>query len=121
MNANELRLGNYVKFPNNDKPLIVNLRILQLHFSGDTNYAPIPLNADWLLKFRFLHLGIGFVSEDNLLFIYGNKDGKYEIFLYQSEQEDSYLAHFQFVHQLQNLYFALTGKDLTINNNINDQ
>lgn len=114
MEANELRIGNYVKFPHNERPLTVNLRIIQLLFNRETLYDPIPLTADWLLKFGFIHLGIGFLSPDSLLFVYCNKDGKYEIFLYQSEQEDAYLAHLEFVHQLQNLYFALTGKELTL-------
>lgn len=114
MEANELRLGNYVKFPHDDKPLTVNLRIIQLQFNRETLYDPIPLTADWLLKFGFLHLGIGFVSSDDLLFAYAGNDGKYEIFLYKEAEEDFYLVHIEYVHQLQNLYFALTRKELTL-------
>lgn len=116
MEASELRIGNYVKFPHNEKPLTVNPRIIQLHFNRETLYDPIPLTADWLLKFGFLHLGIGFVSPDDLLFVYAGNSGKYEIFLYKEVEEDVYLAHFEYVHQLQNLYFALTGKELTLKN-----
>lgn len=126
MEANELRLGNKVyllgydsneggKFLDGSKEeMEVDILVLKDIIEDSEFYKPIPLTADWLLKFGFSHLGIGFVSVDDLFFAYAGNDGKYEIFLNKEVEEDVYLAHIQYVHQLQNLYFVLTGKELTI-------
>ena len=109
MKANELRIENWV---NHDGRLIsIELKHFQdilLYPNEQRKYAPIPLTEEWLLKF-------GFKKENN--FTWGNL----EMELMQREDgfwiwlgADLYLKH---VHQLQNLYHALTRKELTIKQN----
>ena len=71
------------------------------------NLTPIPLTEEWLLKFGFEKSIIGmrlnvFLFSDGVMCI---PDG----------QEARELPHIKYVHQLQNLFFALTDKELTVN------
>ena len=72
---------------------------------------PIPLTEEWLLKFGFKWDGISY--RDN---------GRYSIiktkrgFDFGFEWED-YNTPIDYVHQLQNLYHALKGEELTIKQN----
>ena len=130
MEVKELRIGNYVQ-DYNDRLIVVNeYTILNFDiYSKNQNEAliPIPLTEEWLLKFGFEKDGVlDCYNEDIERQIYGGfnintislvmMDG----YLlpkpyYDSEafSEDFKLSH---VHQLQNLYFALTGEELIINN-----
>ena len=102
----------------------------------DHEYKPIPLTEEWLLKFGFEvinHSGTNFWSID----IEGDTGCHPELYLhfhikngeivnsgltsgetdneYGYEGERTHLENsIKFVHQLQNLYFALTGKELEI-------
>jgi hypothetical protein len=105
MKANELRIGNW--FIEKDEVK---------QFDGDFYHLlgcdPIPLNTNWLLK-------LGFEYNDNI--------GLYQNGGFDVDIEDDVYCHFyineygdwykdiDYVHQLQNLYFALTGEELTIN------
>lgn len=65
--------------------------------------TPIPLTEEWLLKW-FGEDGVGCYAEENNMV---------ELFLNNGD----YLIpknRLQYVHQLQNLYFALTGEELTL-------
>jgi len=109
MKASELRLGNCVFDAFGD--------IFQIDFIGICNVdklklQPIPLTEEWLLKFGFekiennwkvLDLYFGIISWERLA---GT--------MFCLEKESIFLPHIKYVHQLQNLYFALTGEELTI-------
>ena len=123
MEANELRIGNYatdsiqtgaITVFNNDacvlkhKSGIVKCRISDL--------SPVPLTKEWLFKFGFIRHhrdysnGIIYIKNvpDNTKFewgVYPNKLGS------GIQIKNRILLHS--VHQLQNLYFALTGEELT--------
>lgn len=120
MKSNELRIGNIIEidqYPNN--------RVITTIECGNDidqviklNGKPIPLTEEWLLKFGFLKYKYGhnayrqksFIIEEGLLknYPYGFRK---RIF-----KEDSLgLTYLKHVHQLQNLYFALTGEELQIN------
>ena len=130
MKLNELRIGNYLKWEssinNNGIGCVefINSRC-DSHFmktfqldSGATSEQckPIPLTKEWLLRFGFKQNAIGFwwrkhpnpKSKDNWDGWYLNKDGELSISL------GPIFIRIQYVHQLQNLYFALTGEELTI-------
>jgi len=67
---------------------------------------PIPLNEEWLLKF-------GFVRDK--LEVRTFYKGDFEIYLpIFLQYKDLVLNKCKHVHQLQNIYHALTGKELTI-------
>jgi hypothetical protein len=66
---------------------------------------PIPLTKEWLLKFGFefrVVYGNNFWTLNNIL-IFEDKNGNFEY---------SVGLKIQSIHQLQNLYFALTNKEL---------
>jgi hypothetical protein len=80
----------------------------------------IPLTEDWLLKFGFKQLKENnSYPEDFAKIIYDN--GRMRIYgntIEWIESNDDYFFKIintpKFVHQLQNLYFALTGEELEI-------
>lgn len=84
---------------------------------------PIQLTKEWLVKFGFEY-DEGEIQQGNNLFLQCNArinivyaDGdKNCVSIYQDGKLID-LAHgiVKYVHQLQNLYFALTGKELTTN------
>lgn len=106
MTASELRIGNYV-FDNLGG-------ILKIKVVSEDSYLihikPIPLSEEWLLKFGFENCINGWWSRNELLNVKLKEDGT-EIYLHGS---DTNLANYpiDYVHQLQNLYFALTGLEL---------
>lgn len=122
MKANELRIGNYV-----DNTLLhkySNVIISEIHSNLiistygeylELDYIePIPLTEDWLLKFGFEKPKFcGFYQSDYIVelndrfVINDRKDGFFYV--------DAPNLCIESVHQLQNLYFALTGEELKIN------
>lgn len=119
MEAKDLRIGNYLKCGvfltkvsciNKDNYTVTELNVSE----GEFNYTseqckidPIELTEEWLLKF-------GFNYQEGKYWIDGlcvhTTDSRYYIL---QEQGRVFIKN---VHQLQNLYFALTGKELTIKN-----
>ena len=105
MKANELRIGNW--FIEKDEVK---------QFDGDFYHLlgcdPIPLSQNWLEK-----LGFEYSEFEDLYqkdgFDVDIEDGVYCHF-YLNEYGDWY-KDIDYVHQLQNLYFALTGEELTYN------
>lgn len=134
MKANELRIGNYLTDEWNQSVNVIDSiseRGANLYIEDDGNWAeisqtwieanisndemrPITLNADWLIS-------LGFERENDEPFNWSDKK-KYlsDCFLIGSYSDGLHyvrnglktgkpLIH---VHQLQNLYFALTGEEL---------
>jgi len=123
MKAQELRIGNYylsfgidlkqVETLSKDKVLI--------------DFNPIPLTEEWLVKFGFKPFNFsnkekGFIIEHKdwsksiyvRTFAEPNITGFFTVFN-RSEchwEEIQFIAKVTNVHQLQNLYFALTGEEL---------
>jgi hypothetical protein len=70
---------------------------------------PIPLTEEWLMKLGFIKKnGYGFIKKD----LFGN-------LFYSVETKEHFIFQYhelrikiEYVHQLQNLYFALTGEEL---------
>jgi hypothetical protein len=118
MKANELRIGNLIRFNNlieKEKIVTVTGRFL-LPFSEDVGdisnyYQPIPLTEEWLLKFGFEKIGEYWYKDRffiEMLF------GRLNLRITINNAESAYANSVQYVHQLQNLYFALTGNELEI-------
>lgn len=116
MKATELRIGNLVQWG-----LGIHEWEMDSYNYHDLDYAkPIPLTEEWLLKFGFDRLSkdwfelrckaaSGFYSLDVNVEMKLSIDVNNESMEYPLD-----LEHIKHVHQLQNLYFALTGKELTI-------
>lgn len=129
--ATEFRVGNLFRFISTDSieqvadirtagiktPTINNVLI--------TDIEPIPLNEDWLVRFGFEKdintswFRIGYFAEmedvSNRMII-GYNTVSNRLGCYQEGDANGIFAQktFQYVHQLQNLYFALTGTELTL-------
>jgi len=115
MNAQELRIGNYVYYvnPNGDR---VEFQVLGLNTDA-SDIDPIPLTEEWLLNFGFDSHNIH--SLNKFMSIELGMDGDFfNAFIRQENNDDTVdcilLEELKHVHQLQNLYHALTGKELTI-------
>lgn len=84
-------------------------------------HAPIPLAEEWLVKFGFEKVSSHFeIGEDIRRYaLYINSTGNgFTCQLLRTFNGVHTITNFAtdmlYVHQLQNLYFALTGKELTI-------
>lgn len=79
--------------------------------------SPIPLNEEWLLRMGFIHDGgKGYKSPNNTEYwFFTLRNGFMPNTIAKcSINSDGYIG-VQYIHQLQNLYYALTGTELTIN------
>lgn len=122
MKANELRIGswyNSVKFKKPVQCELSDLYDLCAKSDGayndppiDEMFKPIPLTEEWLKKFWLEKDGdvLGVDTYYNACFIRKNNRVKF-IGSYDNSKIGKPI---KYVHQLQNLYFALTGKELTI-------
>lgn len=124
MKASELRIGNYVHTINprhNDK-------VLKIESIGDnesvnvffreyklSEIEPIPLTEEILLKFGFKKEKTTYIN-DYYIFINGVWNIKFKREGYCSFITfGCFLTDIKYVHELQNLYFALTKEELTFN------
>jgi len=112
MKASELRIGNLLLFSNKIQPdieIVVGRRFFSSASiekeDGDFKITPyyqgIPLTNEWMLRLGFKNTSYG-----------------WESLMYTIEFDFSIrkigVSRIQHVHQLQNLYFALTGNELEI-------
>ena len=109
MNANEFRLGNWIRDKDSEYQ-ITHLCYDDVWYDEES----IPLTEEWLLDFGFAHTEFDFSAFEEI-------KGCYELnklLLDQSGEDvvsliiDELYIEIKHVHQLQNLYFALTGKEL---------
>jgi len=111
MKVTELRIGNlYFHEPTNDYDE-VRKNTFDLIERNPECYKPIPLTEEWLIKFGFEDnqkvKGVKYI--DGVIAIDCIRYGKGWCLA-----NDEYHPNIKYVHQLQNLYFALTGEELTI-------
>ena len=134
LKATELRIGNYVMFNDNyelslDDPAYYEdmkmfpidviasdetIRLMDGDKSigcfGTNQIKPISITEEWLIKFGFEKIDgyyqYPIAMNCKLIFI----DGSMQL----QTDDDRIIKHIKHIHQLQNLYFALTGKELTI-------
>lgn len=118
MKASEFRIGNSIRVVQNDGYFtckIVSVEELgcrtnlknENKFIFYTEIEAILLTKEELLKFKWFEIKDGqFIFEDNN-YLSINEDGCLYV-------ENNYTANedISFVHQLQNLYFGLTGEEL---------
>jgi hypothetical protein len=109
MKATELRIGNYVDYP------LLGIATIDSGDQIDGVYEaaanPIPLTEEWLLKFGFNDDGVTFKLNGIHLW-FSSYDNCYLLRIYQIGSDIERKINIYFVHQLQNLYFALTGQEL---------
>ena len=126
MKANELRLGNYVKWSELASMGFGETQVSLKNIMYNQLLKPIPLTEEWLLKFGFEKIiydseetgyGVEYklaIDEHSTIAI--QSDFSFGI----EDNEDNDCSVFfsndiiKYVHRLQNLYFALTDKELKI-------
>lgn len=107
MKATELRIGNLVLNTVNG----LDWNIEQSHLSDECcdYYRGISLTKDWLLNLGFTeHTYGGFLISGKMFVDFNERTLEFE---YRNTYHPIIISH---VHQLQNLYFCLTGEELTI-------
>ena len=129
MKANELRIGNMVKIRGNIckvanisgfisesiTGVMIDKHGNKKHLYPEMNdIESITITEEWLLRARFIKsfavTNFAIQTEDGVLDLVPSSYEGYHVFF-----EDNWICTIQYVHQLQNLYFALTGQELIIN------
>lgn len=125
MEAKELRIGNWVEDlfnKRNPEKTQVDLDLFQainnfIRSGQPYPLKPIPLTEEWLEKF-----GFQYDYEGNLFLEPIHDDAEANFYFHwevdelvlRDSFEDVFMSRLNYVHQLQNLYFALCGEELTI-------
>ena len=110
--ANELRIGNYVYDANNELTQVNSIVDGAINYELDygdcyfENINPIPITEEWLLKLGFEKHNYIF-RKDGFQFTFDKKI--IPIKFYGGAIKNT---NIKYIHQLQNLYFALTQKEL---------
>lgn len=133
MKTNELRIGNLVKRSQHSnwqerhwgEEVKVGFNEMQLiSFEKTTEwYEPIPLKEGWLLKHGFFVENFDYsipISDCKVVWltlIPQDEDcTAYSVCVTQTDEDEDdqnvFLSDISYVHQVQNLYFALTGNEL---------
>ena len=119
MTSSELRIGNIVQNVYKDT-FGISQETLCDFANGYVNLKPITLTEEWLLKFGFKeYIDFGCKTKQfDLLPLQGfsyNIDNKKVRVMHKGNSQSHWLKNsIEYVHQLQNLYFALTGEELKI-------
>ena len=118
MKASELRIGNLVEAYTKD----IQVRIIGIGEIRDVNgimyevcnIKPIPLTSDKLIEFGFKKHGDNCFRLGHMKFNYQKlpkgATGHDRVLIYGT----IVLTHIYYVHQFQNLYFALCGSELIL-------
>jgi hypothetical protein len=123
LQATDLRIGNNIQWLHEESETIltVDSRMLSViakynydpdadEFSRGIWYAPIPLSAELLTAMGFTGLRVN-VWRKGRVQVWGNM----AYLLAEDMQEAHYIpTPVDYLHQLQNLYYALTGSELAL-------
>jgi len=138
MKNGELRIGNLVYFFKDTPATVMAISNKQIYLSQGNGFIspdieeiePIQLTEEWFERFMLFKLTIKsdrWYNEDKWVFSFNSKIQCGEFFIttndflnfnfYIATIDDGiesweYITEFKHVHQLQNLYFALTGEEL---------
>ena len=125
INAKELRIGNLVEYKITDKFderkewwEVSEIDADDIHWlskvdTNDDDFRPIPITEEILFNFGYGKNHDIYYKNNSLLRFIGN-----EVFYSRGEIDDAefqeYISSVTYVHQLQNLHFALTQRELTV-------
>jgi hypothetical protein len=126
MESKELRIGNLLL--DNDK-IICEVKEIRENYILTNSldnfktlvaqiglYEPIPLTEEWLLRFGFVECLDNYIldiSQRISLVYFDRNECQFSIIQDVNNEIALKFGAVKYVHQLQNLYFALTGEELT--------
>jgi hypothetical protein len=109
MKASELRIGNLIHNKQGNIVYVNTNHLTLLSYGIENEFNPIPLTEEWLLKFGFeKNKEHGYFEFDRL--IVALHDGVDQFYLCDID----IFVKIETVHHLQNLYFAIRNKELTL-------
>ena len=131
MKTTDLRLGNFISinFGNCDDgktTIVEGISDCEIYneehgYSPCNEFNPILLTEQWLLDFGFNQIieTQWYIHFDNMCLTLHEYSEQYIVEIENMETDDSsiFLMSIQYVHQLQNLYFALTQEELILKRN----
>ncbi len=125
MKNSELRIGNFLASKNisdavrvgtinSNETIKLDFGICKNIFSDTMNlsaFEPIPITEEWLLNFGFRNQNFGWDLGEFGIFDCNYKKGNLNL---QINATEIPFIQIKYVHQLQNLYFSLTGFELAL-------
>jgi len=124
--ANELRIGNLLNYDTSEGDVVVittdfgTMQWATVDPKGfNLVHSPIPLTEDWLVKLGFEKTmtwtyTIDLLGSLKLVYYLGEKGWSLGFKNYSD------FSNLKYLHELQNLYFALTGKELEMKGGNNE-
>jgi hypothetical protein len=116
---NELRINNWIIVNDGEKPpynyQLTGFDIYKID-EGGSGIEPIPLTPELLEKCHWVRTitGIYVRKADRFKFRIEFAHGDVWLYVEQHDRDSSIEVELQYLHECQNLYFALTGKELEI-------
>ena len=132
MKTTDLRIGNFISinFGNRDDGKIITVDGVsdceiyneEYGYSPCNEFKPIPLTEQWLLDFGF-NQNIEtqwYIHFDNMCLTLHGYSEQYIVEIHDMGIDESsiFLMSIKYVHQFQNLYFALTQEELILKERI---
>tara|TARA_R110000868_G_scaffold171056_2_gene406545 strand:+ start:350 stop:718 length:369 start_codon:yes stop_codon:yes gene_type:complete len=122
MKATELRIGNYYQYAGNNGIIYTQVKEIkhnQFGLLGDfdgTNYEickPIQLTKEWLIKFGFdnTYNDLNWYIKGNYCFSFLKE---LDLIVFKIKFQTVGICTIKYVHEVQNIYFALTGEELSL-------
>lgn len=118
MKNTEIRIGNW---HNPNFPMQIQAHDFMNMEVNNLSFNPIPLSEEWIIRLGFEKVedlgdmiyyqikgnkrGFGIKFDHDVWAFYLHARSEYTILIYDE-------PHFQYVHQLQNIYHSLTGQEL---------
>lgn len=116
MKAEELKIGNWVRSNGHidmpSKPIMIEIGF---DIDHSEHFSPIELTEDWLERFGIKKSGTNeryFLNHHGFCLSFDDLDWC----LHLDPDTHVIIAYCRHVHQLQNLFFAITGEELTVKN-----
>ena len=118
INANELMIGNWAFSKTYQKPIQFTSFFGLCNVEANPElFEPIKLTEEWLLKFGFKKsYNVFLINIEGFSYLTANAYECNGNFGYCMRDEYEDYLEVKYVHQLQNITYALTGQDLQLTN-----
>ena len=131
MTTADFRLGNFIQDPAMTEKSIVSHIVVntitsnQINGSNISLITPLNITEDWLIKLGFMKLSDvtatepngGFTKDDLFLQLDGNMKFIATLWKIEGRNDGNSFTRIKavlFIHELQNLYYAISGKELVL-------